>query len=134
MFDCVGQAMGMSMAEFNEIKQLEVVTFRRKILDVCQAAVEERSRTDQHLALYKYPPNIESRAEPPEHVKRAIRDYGNYMVVNVWIVASTALPQTKSKQKYTVQVPADCAPHDIVYEVVRKKLVPHGESTHRRRR
>lgn len=61
------------MAEFNDIKQMEVLTFRRQILDVCQEAVTERSE-ESRLALYKYPPNIESKATPPDHVCQAIRD------------------------------------------------------------
>ena len=65
--------MGMSVTEFNDMKQLEVITFRRHILDVCQEAISERTEGGR-MALYKYPPNIESKAEPPDHVRQAIRE------------------------------------------------------------
>ena len=41
---CVGTAIGMSVNEFNEVKDLEVVTFRRDILGVCLSAVEDRDK------------------------------------------------------------------------------------------
>lgn len=68
--------MAMSVNEVNDIKQLEVITFRRQILDVCQEAVTERSEGDDmiRLGMYKYPPNIESKPDPPEHVSQAIRE------------------------------------------------------------
>ena len=70
-----GMAMGMSLNELDSVKQLEVITFRRQILDVCVQAIEERGGLDKNhekLALYKYPPNIESKTEPPEHIRSAI--------------------------------------------------------------
>ena len=71
-----GQAIGMSIMELHEITQLEVLTFRRHILDVCQDAIAERNAGSDmaRLALYKYPPNIESNADPPDHVQQAIRE------------------------------------------------------------
>lgn len=70
--------MGLSLNEFNDIKQLEVITFRRCILDICQAAVAERGVEVEgelpRIALYKYPPNIASKPEPPEHVRQALRE------------------------------------------------------------
>lgn len=68
----------MSSNEFNDIKQLEVITFRRCILSICQDTIADRDTLLASdlptLALYKYPPNIETKAEPPEHVRAAIRE------------------------------------------------------------
>lgn len=67
----------MSLNELDVIKHLEVVTFRRRILDVCEEAIKDRGGSDvdyNRLALYKYPPNIESSPDPPYHVRKAISD------------------------------------------------------------
>ena len=73
-----GQCMGLSLNEFNDIKHLEVVTFRRCILEVCQAAIAEREKYVEgeipRVALYKYPANTATKAEPPEHVRTALRE------------------------------------------------------------
>jgi len=61
--------MGISVNEMDDIKQLEVVTFRRRILDVCSAALDQRN---QNLPLYHFPPNLESSLDPPEHVKQVL--------------------------------------------------------------
>jgi len=66
--------MNLSMNEFNDIKQLDVMTFRREILDVCQDAIclREDSAQQTGLSLYRYPPNIESSPHLPRHVAEAL--------------------------------------------------------------
>jgi hypothetical protein len=68
-----GMAVGMSVTEFNELKDLEVMTFRRNILNVCKEAVDQR---DAHgyrsQALYVYPPDIESSDQLPQHLAEKI--------------------------------------------------------------
>lgn len=51
-----------------------------------------------------------------------------FMVVCVWVVplADSASP-AKSKQRYIVRVSPDCTPDELVYEVIRKRLVPQGQ-------
>ena len=62
----------MPVNEFNESKDLEVMTFRRDILNICRSAVEERERGPLSQALYVYPPDIDSNPELPEHIKEAL--------------------------------------------------------------
>ena len=47
-----GIAIGMSVNEFNEVKDLEIVTFRRDILSVCVDAVNERSKLVNLTLIY----------------------------------------------------------------------------------
>lgn len=62
--------IGIPVHEFNEIKDLEITTFRREILNVCKETVELRKVDgDQSQALYAYPPDLESNPEPPPHIK-----------------------------------------------------------------
>ena len=68
-----GLAIGRHVNEFNDMKDLEVMTFRRNILNVCRQAVEERDKNGPHSqALYAYPPDIESRADLPTHLKEKV--------------------------------------------------------------
>ena len=62
----------MPVNEFNESKDLEVMTFRRDILNICKSAVEERERGPLSQALYVYPPDIDSNPELPEHIKEVL--------------------------------------------------------------
>jgi len=66
--------IGIPVNEFNEMKDLEVMTFRRSILKVCQDSAEERSRNGKHsLALYTYPPDVESSAKLPPHLDEILK-------------------------------------------------------------
>ncbi|XP_067951586.1 phosphatidylinositol 4,5-bisphosphate 3-kinase catalytic subunit alpha isoform-like isoform X2 [Watersipora subatra] len=121
----IGHAMGMSITEFDNIKTLEVLTFRRKMLEVCQESIAKRSDPTR-LALYKFPPCIESKAEPPDHVKLAVRECGDVMVICVWVVPLGEANTGKNRQRYIVKVNPSCTPEELVYEVIRKRLVPQG--------
>ncbi len=72
----------MPVNEFNECKDLEVMTFRRNILNVCKSSEEERERDPLSKALYVYPPEIDSNPELPEHISEAMLsskdENGNY--------------------------------------------------------
>ena len=51
------------------MRDLEVMTFRRNILSVCQQAVDERnSDGPMGQARYIYPPDIHSDATLPPHI------------------------------------------------------------------
>lgn len=66
--------IGIPVNEFNEMKDLEVMTFRRSVLKVCQDSVEERTRNGKHsLALYTYPPDVESSAKLPPHLEEKLQ-------------------------------------------------------------
>ncbi len=70
-----GLAIGMSVNEFNEMKELEVMTFRRNILEVSEQAVFVRDLKGLHSqALYVYPPEICSTSDLPPHIEKRIQD------------------------------------------------------------
>ncbi len=69
------RAIGMPVSEFNESKDLEVMTFRRNILNVCKSAEEEREREPLTQASYIYPPEIDSNPDLPEHIKKALEGW-----------------------------------------------------------
>jgi len=63
----------MSVNDFNDNKELEVISFRRNTMLTCQNTVEERaSRGPRGIALYIYPPDVFSTAVLPPHLKQAI--------------------------------------------------------------
>ena len=63
----------MPVNEFNEMKELEVMTFRRSIMYTCKNTVEEReSKGLQGLALYIYPPDVHSTSLLPPHILQII--------------------------------------------------------------
>lgn len=68
-------AIGMPVNEFNENKDLEVMTFRRKILSVCKMAVEERD-AQGHIsqARYVYPPDVHHSPLLPPHIEESIQN------------------------------------------------------------
>jgi len=75
-FICVatGSALGMSVNDFNETKDLEVMTFRRNAMAYCKQYVDEReSNGPTGLALSIYPPDIHSTSHLPPHITRTIQ-------------------------------------------------------------
>jgi len=69
-----GSALGMSVNDFNESKDLEVMTFRRNAMACCKQYVDEReSDGAAGLALSIYPPDIHSTAHIPPHIMRTIQ-------------------------------------------------------------
>ena len=74
--NCVtaGSALGMSVNDFSESKDLEVMTFRRNAMACCKQYVDEReSNGDAGLAMSIYPPDIHSTAHLPPHIMRTIQ-------------------------------------------------------------
>ena len=53
---------------------------------------------------------------------------GDFMVVSVWVVPLGDINSIKSKQRYIVKVSPYCTPDELVYEVIRKRLVPQGKA------
>ena len=79
-----GMTVGIPVNEFNEMKELEVMTFRRNILKVCKEAVEDRKRNGKHsLALYTYPPDVESSAKLPSHLEEKLQQTSTLIVLIV---------------------------------------------------
>ena len=73
----IGMTVGIPLTEFNEVKDLEFMTFRRNILQVCKESDEHRKQSGKHsLALYTYPPDVESSAKLPEHLEEKLQKPG----------------------------------------------------------
>lgn len=69
--------IGMSASDFNEMRDLEVMTFRRNILEVCLYAVEKREKMGKKsLALYAYSPDVESSPNLPNHLLAKLKTEG----------------------------------------------------------
>uniref|UniRef100_A0A8C4R270 Phosphatidylinositol 4,5-bisphosphate 3-kinase catalytic subunit alpha isoform n=1 Tax=Eptatretus burgeri TaxID=7764 RepID=A0A8C4R270_EPTBU len=111
-----GFAIGMPVCEFDLLKDPEVQEFRRNVLAVCKDAVEARDANGTHsLALYVYPPDIESSPDLPQHILNRL-DKG-YIIIVIWVIVSPS----NDKQKYTVRVPHDATPEQVIAEAIRKK-------------
>ncbi|XP_074655826.1 phosphatidylinositol 4,5-bisphosphate 3-kinase catalytic subunit alpha isoform-like [Tubulanus polymorphus] len=111
----IGMAIGMSVNEFNELKDLEVMTFRRNILNECKRAVEQRDSNGlQSQALYVYPPDIDDSPTLPNHFYEKL-DKGQMMIC-IWVVSANG-----DRQKYTVKVAHNAIPEDVIAEAIRKK-------------
>ncbi|XP_067828170.1 phosphatidylinositol 4,5-bisphosphate 3-kinase catalytic subunit alpha isoform isoform X3 [Heptranchias perlo] len=112
----IGFAIGMPICEFELVKDSEVQDFRRNILSVCKEAVELRdSNGPQSQSLYVYPPNVESTADLPKHIYNKL-DKGR-IIVTIWVIVSP----TNDKQKYTLKIPHDYMPEQVIAEAIRKK-------------
>ncbi|GCC40550.1 hypothetical protein chiPu_0024800 [Chiloscyllium punctatum] len=106
----------MPICEFELVKDPEVQDFRRNILSVCKEAVELRDANGpQSQSLYVYPPNVESTADLPKHIFTKL-DKGR-IIVTIWVIVSP----TNDKQKYTLKIPHDYMPEQVIAEAIRKK-------------
>ena len=66
--------VGIPTSDFDEMKDLEVMTFRRNILDTCRKAVDDRQRKGrQSVACYVYPPDVETSDQLPKHLQEKLR-------------------------------------------------------------
>ncbi|XP_035226902.1 phosphatidylinositol 4,5-bisphosphate 3-kinase catalytic subunit alpha isoform-like isoform X2 [Stegodyphus dumicola] len=111
-----GLAIGMPVHEFDEMKDPEVIEFRRSILNVCKETVDSRdSGAEDKLATYVYPPEIESSKDLPPNLEKKL-DKG-LVIVCVWVLSPTG-----EKQKYTVKVSKDAYPESVTHEAILKKL------------
>lgn len=69
------------MNEFDQLKDPEVIDFRRNVLSMCKTVVEDReARGKMEHAVYVYPPNLEVSEELPKHVFQRL-DKGTCPVV-----------------------------------------------------
>ncbi|XP_054919880.2 phosphatidylinositol 4,5-bisphosphate 3-kinase catalytic subunit alpha isoform-like [Dermacentor andersoni] len=109
-------AVGGCAHEFDNMKDSEVIDFRRNILSVCKDAVDTRNTgSEECRASYVYPPEIESSEELPANLERKL-DKGLVMVC-VW-----GLSDSGEKQKHTLEVHKDTVPEAVIREAILKKL------------
>ena len=93
----IGIALGLPVHELDEMmnKDPEVMEFRRNILNVTRAAVEERDKDGKSSqALYAFPPEIETSPLPRSLVEKLDREENIirmdvYMVGNMCFVNAT---------------------------------------------
>ena len=68
--------IGMPVNEFNENKDLEVITFRRNILKTCKEIVDMRDNGGAHMrAMYAYTPEIDASSELPAHLLESLKKF-----------------------------------------------------------
>uniref|UniRef100_H2Y5F5 phosphatidylinositol-4,5-bisphosphate 3-kinase n=1 Tax=Ciona savignyi TaxID=51511 RepID=H2Y5F5_CIOSA len=115
----ITQAVGVSVDEFNRIKNPEVDDFRREIGNFCKSDVEKRNQnSDAHsLIAYTYPPKVELSPKLPLHTMENLLSNTN-IVIRVWVVQENSF-QTHA----SVCVPCDSTPLMIISEVVKKKVL-----------
>ncbi|KAI0224779.1 Phosphatidylinositol 4,5-bisphosphate 3-kinase catalytic subunit alpha [Lamellibrachia satsuma] len=114
----IGIAIGMPVNEFNEMRDLEVMTFRRNILNVCMKSVEERnSRGLDGQARYVYPPDIHSSPQLPTHIRdRVENEMCGQLIICIWVVSANG-----DRQKYTVKVSHKATPEEVIAEAIRRR-------------
>ena len=72
-FCLAGNAVGIHVNEFNDLKELEVMTFRRDILHSCADVIQERERGGlPSLLLYNFPPDIDSEPTLPHNLQEIV--------------------------------------------------------------
>lgn len=142
----IGMAIGMSVNEFDAIRDLEAITFRREMLDVCREVVTAReSGGDEGLVLHAHPPDLESSSMLPHHVYDALLREASRekppvpalagssgdpaadidsakIIVCIWVLptASSGNPESE-KQKYTIKTCHSSLPEELVAEAIRKR-------------
>ncbi|CAG5126160.1 unnamed protein product, partial [Candidula unifasciata] len=113
----IGMLIGTPVSEFNENKDLEVITFRRNILQLCKEIVDKRDQSGDHArALYFYPPDISSDELPP-HLQEKLKLFTeNSIIICVWVVSDD-----NNRTKYTVKVTHTAVPSDVIAETIRRR-------------
>ncbi|XP_077865458.1 phosphatidylinositol 4,5-bisphosphate 3-kinase catalytic subunit alpha isoform-like, partial [Saccoglossus kowalevskii] len=111
----ITMALGMSVNDFDSVKDLEVVDFRRNILYMCKEVIENREAGGMETqSLHVYPPSVESSSELPDHIASKL-DNG-CVIICIWVISAAG-----DKQKYTVKITHDAMPIDLIAETIRKK-------------
>ena len=114
---CLGvSASGPKLHEFDDMKDPEVVEFRRSIFSFVQKCFNDRNVNGLvSQALYQYPPEVEnSSVLPPNFVSKLEK---GYIRIAVW-----SLSNQLEKQKYTVAVQPTSTPSEIIRETIYKKI------------
>nr|QED42021.1 phosphatidylinositol-4,5-bisphosphate 3-kinase catalytic subunit alpha [Tegillarca granosa] len=113
----IGLTISIPVNEFNEMKDLEVVTFRRNILEVCKEAVNERElKGASSLAMYAYPPDVESSHKLPKHLAEKLSKQDDFVVVCIWVVSDDG-----SRNKFSVKILHSSCPSDVIAETIRRR-------------
>ena len=136
----IGIALGLPVHELDEMtnKDAEVLEFRRNILNVTKAAVEERDKEGKKSqvrtniihdsikyfyaqALYAFPPEIETSALPLSLEEKL--DKEEKFIISIWQLSPSC-----EKQKYTVAVNHKDTPLHVIRYVLRYVVVLYSAS------
>ncbi|RUS87111.1 hypothetical protein EGW08_005111 [Elysia chlorotica] len=115
----ISMLIGVPVNEFNNNKELEVITFRRNILKACKDVVDQRDESGDHIrALYTYPPEIDSEVDLPQHLLDRLKTFSDEtsVIICVWVVNDD-----NNRTKYTVKVPHMAVPSDVIAETIRRR-------------
>ncbi|XP_076472757.1 phosphatidylinositol 4,5-bisphosphate 3-kinase catalytic subunit alpha isoform-like [Babylonia areolata] len=115
----IGMLIGMPVNEFNENKDLEVMTFRRNVLKSCKDIVDMRDSGGDHArAMYAYSPEIDGSKELPPHLLESLKKFteDGCVIVCVWVVS-----ENNDRAKYTAKVKHDALPSDIISDTIRRR-------------
>lgn len=112
----IGIALGLPIHEFDESKDLEVMEFRRHILEVCAEAVATRDAGGKESqALYAYPPETENTSDLPTCTLARLEQ--GAILIQIW-----SLSDLLEQQYYTVAVHHSDPPEKIIREAIYKKI------------
>ncbi|KAK7093438.1 phosphatidylinositol 4,5-bisphosphate 3-kinase catalytic subunit alpha isoform-like [Littorina saxatilis] len=115
----IGMLIGMPVNEFNENKDLEVITFRRNILKACKDTVDLRDTGGDHMrAMYAYTPELDAAKELPTHLMDSLKKFTDdgCVIVCVWVVS-----ENNDRAKYSAKVSHDALPSDIISDTIRRR-------------
>ncbi|XP_067658199.1 phosphatidylinositol 4,5-bisphosphate 3-kinase catalytic subunit alpha isoform-like [Haliotis asinina] len=113
----IGMVIGKPVNEFNEMNDLEVMTFRRHILGVCKITCDQREKNgDLSRALYAYPPDMEASAVLPPHLTEKLKKDDNTLIICIWIVSTAG-----NRTKYCLKVAHDATPTDVISQAIQHR-------------
>lgn len=112
----IGNLIGKSLHEFDQMQNTEVDDFRRKYRQFAERIACERRQLDWiGRATYAYPPEVES-TDPPECIEKNLMENRRFLV-NVAIKNNRA----SIKDMHAFNVPADAYPDELLVLVLRKR-------------
>lgn len=112
----IGNLIGKSLHEFDQMQNIEVDDFRRKYRRFAEEIACKRRQLDWiGRAMYAYPPEIESNP-PPSHIEEKLMENRRFLV-NVAIKNNRA----SIKDMHAFNVPADAFPGELLVLVLRKR-------------
>ena len=118
----IGNLIGKSLHEFNQMQNAEVDDFRRKYRQFAEKVASERRQLDWiGRAMYAYPPEVET-TEPPSHIEKNLMENRRFLV-NVAITNNAA----SLKDMHAFNVPADAFPEELLVLVLKKRSSVMGD-------
>ena len=118
----IGNLIGKSLHEFDQMQNTEVDDFRRKYRQFAEKIASERRQLDwMGRAMYAYPPEIEA-TEPPAHIESNLMENRRFLV-NVAIKNNRA----SIKDMHAFNVPADAFPMELLVLVLKKRCAIMGD-------